>query len=297
MFKRMKCGVFSSFLALCAGVNGGCDSAGDSGKVRVLLTGEESISEGLDPGSDEENTEDYAVRFDRYLAVVGDVELAKKRGGATKRIAGSSIVNMLELGEDGFALGELTDLDPGAWRAFGFSTPAANEDTGAGPGVSAEERDTMVADALTYWIEGRVLRSEAEGGPLKFSIQARVPTRFSDCAFEGELGLSVVEAGSSSATITLHGDHIFFNAFPAASEGNIRRLAGWLVASDLDANGTVDTAELKQVDASDVFTQARGYSLTGARIPIETAFDFVRAQLASQGHFRGEGECNWELEP
>jgi hypothetical protein len=294
MIKQTKWGVFSAFLPVV--LSAGCDSSSEAGKVRVILTGEESITEGLDQGSEEENTEDYAVRFDRYLAVVGNVELAKRRDGAAQRIAGSTVVNMLELGEDGLSLGELTDLDPGEWREFGFGTPAADDDTKPGPGVSDDERDKMVADALTYWIEGRVLRDAGEGGPLKFSIEASVPTRFTECEFEGELGLSVVEAGSSSATITLHGDHIFFNAFPAASEGSIRRLAGWLIASDLDQNGEVDSAELKQVDASDVFTQARGYSLSGAPIPVETAFDFVRAQLASQGHFRGEGECAWELE-
>lgn len=296
MFNQTKSGVFSAYLALAA-AGAGCDSSADPGKVRVLLTGEESISMGLDQGADEENTEDYAVRFDRYLAVVGEVELARKPGGKARRIEGSFVVDMLALGEDGFALGELDDLEPGTWRAFGFSTPAADADTQAGPGVSSAERAKMADAGLTYWIEGRVLRSEAEGGPLTFHIEASVPTRFSGCSFEGELGLAVVEGGSSSATITLHGDHLFFNAFPAASEGSIRRLAGWLVASDLDKNGTVDNAELMRVDASDVFTQARGYSLTGAPIPVETAFDFVRAQLASQGHFRGEGECVWELEP
>lgn len=276
----------------------GCDDASRSGEgdLRVQLTGEETITEGLDPGPDEENTEDYAVRFDKYLAVVGDVEIARSKSGERKQLATDYVVDMIGTGEAGFALGEIAGVASGVWDKFSFRTPAADSDSERGPGVSQEDYDEMVADGLTYSIVGRVLRPASEGGEVEFRLKLSVPTQFSECSFEGEGGVSVAADGTSTATITLHGDHLFFNAFPAAAEGTIRRMAAWIPECDLNADGVVDNDELAQVDASDLFTQAKGYSLSGAPIPIETALDFARAQLASQGHFRGEGECVWELE-
>jgi hypothetical protein len=94
--------------------------------------------------------------------------------------------------------------------------------------------------------------------------------------------------------VTLHGDHLFFDAFPTGDEGTIMRRAQWLANADLDGDANVTAAELQAASASDLFP-ASLYSLTGALVPVSTAFDFVRAQLATQGHFQGEGECVWEL--
>jgi hypothetical protein len=46
-------------------------------------------------------------------------------------------------------------------------------------------------------------------------------------------------------------------------------------------------------DAAALFP-APDYSLTGAPFAIDTAWDFVLAQLKTQGHFQGEGECLWD---
>ncbi|HEX6239562.1 MAG TPA: hypothetical protein VFZ61_01665 [Polyangiales bacterium] len=288
----------SGVWGLALGALIGCEDGSPSGEgdLRVQLTGEETISEGLDPGPDQENTEDYAVRFDKYLAVVGDVEIARSRSGERRQLPTSYVVDMIGTGEAGFALGEITGLASGVWDKFSFRTPAADAATERGPRVSQEDYDEMVAGGLTYYIVGRVLREESAGGEVEFRLKLGVPTQFSECSFEGEGGVSVTADGTSTATITLHGDHLFFNAFPAAAEGTIRRMAAWITECDLDGDGIVDNDELAQMDASDLFTQAKGYSLSGAPIPVETALDFARAQLASQGHFRGEGECVWELE-
>jgi hypothetical protein len=119
---------------------------------------------------------------------------------------------------------------------------------------------------------------------------------FRDCERDGEPGVSVTAQGTATASITLHGDHMFFNAFPTSSEANIERLAGYIVQADRDGDGHVDEAELEQLDATIAFTRARGYSLDGAPILIDDALDFVRAQLATQGHYQGEGECIFALE-
>src|SRR5690606_3692612 len=100
--------------------------------------------------------------------------------------------------------------------------------------------------------------------------------------------------GTSTATVTLHGDHLWFDSLPSATEGTVNRRAAWILHADPDGDGMVDTADLAAVPAEVAFPSSLGYSLTGAKdIIITNALDFVRAQLSTQGHLNGEGECLW----
>jgi hypothetical protein len=90
----------------------------------------------------------------------------------------------------------------------------------------------------------------------------------------------------------------WFNSFPTGSEASIERRAAWILEADADGDGRVSTEDLVALDATEVFTTQLGYSLDGAPdgITIDNALDFVRAQLATQGHFKGEGECIWQFD-
>src|SRR5690606_25514227 len=116
-------------------------------------------------------------------------------------------------------------------------------------------------------------------------------------------GVAVPEGGQVAASLTLHGDHLFFNAFPGAAEEVVRR-AQWLANADLDQSGAVDMAELAQIpDAQFVTLFTAGttlsfedaYSFAGAPLPPADASRYVAAQLSTQGHLNGEGECAFEL--
>lgn len=291
-------------LSLCAlglpvALAGACGDSGvgkGKGTLRVLLEAEETITEGLSVGNDPEDSGDYAVRFTKYLVTIGHVRLARSGARDERELAGPFVADMTKVGEAGVELGVFKDLRAGEWASFGFETPMANNGAKALKGVSASDLEEMIEHGYTYWIEGIVERSEAEGGPLTFVVQTDAVTAYRNCEYEGEPGVTVVADGTATATITLHGDHLFFNTFPTGSEGTIRRMAGWLVKADLNGDGKVTTDELAEADATDLFPRSSGYSLDGAPIPIETGLDFVRAQLATQGHYRGEGECIWEFE-
>lgn len=271
------------------------DGSANASTVRVQVTAEETITEGLDPGTREENTRDYAVRFDKYLVVIGQPQLARSRDQRRLASEETTLVNLREAGSDGIELSRFEAIAPGVWDKFGYAVLAADENTSSGPSVSEAERATMVDEGLSHWIEGRVLRPAEEGGEVRFVLKANAPTEYSECTYNGEPGVSVVAGGTSTATITLHGDHLFFTSFPATSEQTVERRAAWITKADLDGDGLVDNDELMRSDATELFPQELGYSLAGAPIDILSGFDFARAQLATQGHFRGEGECLWEL--
>jgi hypothetical protein len=114
---------------------------------------------------------------------------------------------------------------------------------------------------------------------------------FGPCSIDDLPGVSVPEGSRNSVSITLHGDHPFFNGFPAADEGGVERLAQWLADCDLDLDGTVTQDELEQVQIADLAAMDERYHWEGSPITVETAWDYVRAQLKTQGHMDGEGEC------
>lgn len=92
--------------------------------------------------------------------------------------------------------------------------------------------------------------------------------------------------------MTIHGDHLFFNGFPEGDEGGVMRLAQWLADCDLNLDGTVTQAELEAIDPAQLPELDDRYQLGGSPItPIDDMYVYVTAQLKTQGHFQGEGEC------
>jgi hypothetical protein len=128
---------------------------------------------------------------------------------------------------------------------------------------------------------------------IGFSFAVRAPISLGPCEREGSEGFAVTAGGTSTVAITIHGDHLFFNGFPEGSEAKVLRLAQWLADSDLDADGEVTEAELKAIAPGDLWElDPDRFQLGGSPLtPLDTVWTYVRAQLMTQGHFQGEGEC------
>ena len=279
--RKVLLAVIVTFLLSCG------DDAG-GGKLRVLLSAEETISDGIQMGSDEENTRDYAVTYSKYLVSIGRLKLSRTSPAATLQSDAVYIADMRQVGEAGLEIASFEDVEPGQWSQFGYETPPTPAGAQKLAGVSDTDAQEMIAKGLTYWVEGRV---ENPAKPVDFVFKVAIDSVYSDCESNGQPGVAVGEGGTSTATITLHGDHPWFNTLARGDETTVTRYAQWLVDADVDGDGKVVTEDLANVPAEKVFPSARGYNLSGGPIPVATALDFVRAQLATQGHLNGEGEC------
>jgi hypothetical protein len=70
------------------------------------------------------------------------------------------------------------------------------------------------------------------------------------------------------------------------------RLAQWLADSDLNLDGSVTPQELQAIPPSVLSEIDARYQLGGSPItPLRSMWDYFRAQLETQGHMNGEGEC------
>ncbi len=278
----------------------GDDDAGP-GSLRVDLVAEETIVEGIPvkgaasvgdaAGGEDHGSLDYAVSYSKYLVTVGQVQIEKTRGGDTRELPGSYVADLRSVGTTGVTLDTFSDIASGQWDQFGYRTPIATAGFTKLGSVSDADAQAMVDQGLTYWIEGTV----AAPKPVKFVIKVPLATQFSMCENDGEPGVTVTEGRTTTAQLTLHGDHLWFTTLVRGEESTVQLRANWIVKADKDGDGLVSTEDLKSVKAEEVFATSDGYNLSGGVEPIATAYDFARAQLASQGHLNGEGECSTNL--
>ncbi|MBZ0120543.1 MAG: hypothetical protein K8H88_26355 [Sandaracinaceae bacterium] len=279
--------------------------AGATGTLAVQLDAEESITDGLEAGTGLENIVDgWTVRFTRYQLAIGDVRIGRSESGAEARDETVHVVDLTALPATGVVIGTLEAVPAGRWGQLGYATPAASASAVRADNVPQADFDAMVAGRHTYFVEGTLSHPSGQSCPpggtcrsateVAFAFGVPVATRFTDCEpEEGLAGVSIQGGGTTTVSATIHGDHLFFDTFALGAE-IVERRAQWLANADTDGDGRVTRAELEALDAADLFPTGT-YNLAGAPIPIETAWDFVRAQLATQGHVQGEGECSWSL--
>jgi hypothetical protein len=297
----------ASFAALT-----GCSSDASTGIVQIDLGAEDTITEGLSAGTGDEDVVDgWSVDFDAYIIVVGGVRLA---GGAddAEHSERRLVIDLTQLPPSGMALARFERVQAGLWPEVSFETPAASEDVERDESVTQAQFDRMVAEQCTYLVSGtltnpggqRCIRGDSSScepaTSIGFDLCVPAATVYGPCESDtGIEGLAVVAGATTSANFTIHGDHLFFNGFPSGAEGSVARRAQWLANADLDANGMVTRAELEAIGPSDlgamfpstVSDGFPGFSLGNSPITIDTAWDYVVAQLKTQGHFQGEGEC------
>jgi hypothetical protein len=299
----------------------GCTAEVGRGDLRVIIEAEDVIIDGLEPGEGVENIQDgWAVHFDRYIVAIGaihvyfstDTDIAV---AATDTYA----IDLSAIDPGGESLWMLEGLENGRWE-FRYATVDVGEATMRHESVSEEDFAIMQAEGLSYLIRGTLEQaggqscppailatppegavaegSNAAGDPcyaaptVSFELAVHVETYYGPCEVDGIPGFAITTGGETTVAITVHGDHLFFNGFPESDEGGVMRLAQWLADCDLDLDGTVTKAELETVTPSDLAEFDDRYQLGGSPLtPLQSIWDYVQAQLKTQGHFQGEGEC------
>jgi hypothetical protein len=315
--KNMK-NAITRLLALAAltGLAVGCgESATPTGTLQLQLEAEDTITEGLEPGTgDEQIVDGWTVTFEKYILAVGDIDV--EGGGAGVFHEHDVIVaDLTQLPEGGLTVARFEGMPAGLWPEVFYETPVVTASAERHSSVSQADFDRMVAGGCTYLIVGTLTNPTGQrciGGDatmctpateVAFDLCVPAPTRFGPCESDtGIEGVVVVENATTTANFTIHGDHLFFNGFPEGAEGTVTRRAQWLVNADMDADGTVTRADLESIGASGLgqllpsnpSDGLPGFQLGGAPVRLDDAWDYVVAQLKTQGHFQGEGECPWD---
>jgi hypothetical protein len=297
-----------------------CGGSDDSGSLSVLLEAEDVIIEGLEPGDDAENVRDgWSVGFDAYVVVIGDIDVYFASDASIEaENPDLYAVDLTQLPAAGLPLWPLDGLRAGRWQ-FGYTIAGAGDGATRHDSVSEDDFESMQDDDATYLVRGTLERDDGvscppaalaapldaavdagsnDGGDacyenpaIDFTLAASAETSFGLCEIDGVPGFSVPSGGTQTVAVTIHGDHLFFNGFPEGDEGGTLRLAQWLADCDLDLDGAVTRDELEGIRPADLSEIDDRFQLGAPPIPIESMWDYVVAQLKTQGHFQGEGEC------
>lgn len=308
-------------LCLLVGCDDGSGSPGEDVDVNVLLEAEDPITEGILAGDTPEAIRDgWSVTFEDYVVVIGDVDAHLSTDEAVHAEAEERFaVDLVDVPSSGLELWTLSGLRAGRWE---LSYAIAGAADGAMPHASVTDAQMtrMIDEDLTYLIVGAMTQpggqscppaslaspgtatpngaTNAAGDPcydnetVAFDFGVQAETAFGPCEVDEMPGFAVTTGSTTTVALTIHGDHLFFNGFPTGDEGGTQRLAQWLADSDLDLDGVVTREELEGIAPADLAELDDRFQLGGSPItPLTSLWDYVAAQLKTQGHFQGEGEC------
>ncbi|MES1208318.1 MAG: hypothetical protein ABUS79_20470 [Pseudomonadota bacterium] len=263
--------------------------------MQIFVEAEESITDGLVPGSDLENIQDgWTVAVEKFLITLGNVRIAhggSSGGNDALDDPKLQVIDMKTLAASGLLLATFKDIDAIRWDKVGYDQGYASATAVRPDGTAQADFDMMVAGGFSLYVSGSMTKP---GQPtVSYAWGLRSGVTWSDCGPPmGDKGFAVSAGGTTQVKATIHGDHWFFNNFPEADE-ETKRLAQWIADVDAMTGGDhqVTAADLALVPASAVFPAPR-YSLQNALgAPIASALDYVTTQARTIGHLQGEGEC------
>lgn len=291
----------------------GADAPGNSwtpgpGNLTVMLTAEDAVNEGLE----KDILDGWEVSFDKYIVVVSGLSI--KRENSTDHLERNQglVIDLKAIPENGLEFARFENIQTGVWNQVGYAF-------GVSPGTSRQTlvKHSSVSDAdyarvvgsngIDVLVKGHIHKSNGQSCPggscraaghIDFEFATAASVLFSGCeAEEGAVGVTVAGSGTTSVAITIHVDHLFFNGFPEGEEATVKRYAQWIANADLNADNRVDIAELAMISQGQFNTLLvpnPEYDLSSPPIVLNNAADYAKAQLMTQGHFQGEGECAFE---
>jgi len=282
----------SLVLASACSSNEGSGGGGGTGRVQIIVVPEESITEGIEPGTGDENMQDgWAISYDRYLVTVGNFRARRSDTGDAVGDPAIYVLDLKNAPSSGYLVKELADVAAVRWDKFGYDV--ANATAAAKPlaPTTQADADFMASKGYSVYFEGKGTKG-AETITFKWGFRAG--TSFDDCATsEGLAGFAVPQGGTVQIKPTLHGDHQYFDNVTQGVELTSRR-AEWLLTCDQDRNKELTLEELAKCDVA-VALPTPPYDLTSVRDQDGdgkiTAFDYVSTQMRTFGDFQGDGEC------
>ena len=270
-------------------------SAGDGVHSGILdfSIGVDGSVNGLDPGDLVGSVGDgWSVRYDRLLATFGALYAANPADDAVVRDTQRFVVDLIAAHPQLAGAIQVVNVRTGNYPSMVLATPGA-------AGVSdcracaGDDLKVMIDGDYSLYIEGKITdeagQSCTPGAPTDCAPAPEVRFRWgipggfrhAECP-----GFTIFTNDTTSITWMVTGDRWLLSGFSPDDE-SAPRLAQWIADADLDRDGEATIDELQQIKAELLFTPERGYDLSGAPRSIDTAYDFLVAQVEAFGAANG----------
>jgi hypothetical protein len=283
----------------------GCvsESAAGEGDLALAVGGGAALQQGFpytEGGAEYAFVDGWSLQFTKYVVVVGDVRLSDPDSGdEVGSFDGPVIVDLTEGGGLNHELAVVTGL-PARRLDIEFSFLQARE-SATNQNAGQDDVDTMVAEGLSYVVEGEASR---DGENVEFRFHLPVASRYYRCnnGVDQTRGIAIEADKTTDALIYAHALHLFWDTLAAGDE-DLRFDAFAAMAGE---DGVVDEQELRDQDLTDL-RDADGEPLLdadGHRIiynsgsflePDELNLQAFLYYAARAGvHFNGVGFCLME---
>lgn len=283
---------FALVVALAA-----CGEGGDgTGAVEVRASGEGAATKGYPFAKNGVRiafVDGWSVRFSKVLVSLGDVRLASADDAVAFE---EPSVRVVDLQKGDAVLFGREGIPARRWDRFSFRVVVPPPDAEL-RGVDVADVEQMRAGGHGTWLEGRAEKGEAV---YTFAWGLANPVRATNCTngVDGTDGIVVRRGATSTAEITMHLDHVFwdtlgteisklrFDAIAGASRDDRVVTWGELEAQSLDDLRGPDGQPLR-----DESERPLVYDPGPVPLPRRTLAEFVLATTASQAHLNGTGLC------
>lgn len=253
------------FLALTALV--ACTEEPPRAELALSIYGEAFIEDGIPADT---FVDGWQVTFTRFLVSLGGLTADDQPFDPTDP---RFRVYDLVTAAGGVEVGRITS-EVAAFEDVGYIiAPSADSIVG---NVDSDTVNMMRDGGYSIYVSGSAKRG-GETRAFAWGFQTR--TTYNNCAATAEPA-----GGALDATITIHGDHLFYDdLFSETPNVAFDLIAG----ADKDGNGVVTEAELRMVDI-----RAEERYQVGDLVDIKDLWSFLAQQTTTVGHFDGEGHCD-----
>lgn len=287
-------------LVLAGACGFACSSSSGTGTLTVKITAEDGVVSGFPTTIDGESVgpeDGWKVSFDKYLVAIGNITL-RGADGESGAAADENFVANVKSGE--LSLRAFRDIGARRWEDLSFQIAPPNAEAFLVGGVEQADADRMSKDGISYLMTGS---AQDTNHKVTFELALPIKARYSRCT-NGEDGTEgvVVRANSeTTATITLHAEHLFFSSL--ASEEPTLLFEPIAAARNASSHVTLDTlsvqrlADLNAFDGSELKDAAGNlviYDAGGEPLSEPTLREFIVASVLKQAHLNGEGLCTIE---
>jgi len=266
-----------------------------TGSLTIEISGEEAALSGYPVGSGASEiafADGWTLDFRKVLVSLSHFEL-KTAGGDDADLESDSVVADLHPGDA--ELWRFDEVPARRWDRVGYRYQPPSDGTRRVGGASQADVALMRDEGYSFYIEGTARKGEREveiAWGFPFAVQL---SRCQNGLDETD-GVVVRENAQSSAQITVHLDHLFFDNW-AVDEPNLRFDAmaavapadGPLLLSDLAKQNNL--SDLKAADGQPLDL---AYDPGSAFSPVPTNLEQYTIEAATTtGHWNGEGHCDY----
>jgi len=238
--------------------------------LEINVWGETYVEDKIPKGDVEDG---WDITFDRFLIVLGNVNLTNKSGQTGSVQSSMKVFDLKKKGAQGYSN---SSTPAGSWDALSYEVSSADTKTIS---ANASEADLafMKKNGFSIYLEGKATKVNQT---KTFRWGFKTQTVYKNCE------LKALGGEKSTVQLTIHADHFFYDDLESE---DVKLRFDAIAKADKDKDGQVTLKELDAFGGKD-FAGLSQYGV-GRYSSVTDLGAFIKQLSRTLGHIDGEGHC------